>query len=337
MAEELKHVTSDDAKAFLLQNEEELKTSQNPSGVPKILHPDPENPDYKSLGRINVGKNVDYSSMPDVGWKTIPVENLPSQGKFYPDDVKITMRSASNKEVRHYSTIDEDDFLDVDDKLNFIVENCIKISSNSFQTRMSSKDLLEIDRFYLLLCVRDYTFPDNENKLKMNITCNRCGHNDQLEITRDRLNYFTLDPFLLERYDKAIGGFKIETKEGQKWNLFMPTIGTSTALKNIRRNRQNNNQSIDPFFFTYALLIFSDWRKINDVTYKDKEQDSHGWSNKKISVMNALAEKFKSSVDLNIKNQCTACGTEVASPFYFQGGWKALFLYDTESALADLV
>jgi hypothetical protein len=60
----------------------------------------------------NFGKAQSVSPGFDTGWKNLPVEILPSGGIFYPEGTKLAIRSAEVKEIRHFSTIDDDDRLD---------------------------------------------------------------------------------------------------------------------------------------------------------------------------------------------------------------------------------
>ena len=99
-----------------------------------------------------------------LGYHNIKVDTLPSGGMFYVKDAEISIRSAKVAEIRHFSTMDETNILDVDDKLNAILESCLRITSK--KKRLSFKDILEEDRFYLILAIRDLTFPEPENDQK---------------------------------------------------------------------------------------------------------------------------------------------------------------------------
>ena len=57
----------------------------------------------------------------------MPMEYLPSQGLFYPEGTKIQIRAASVKEIRHFSGIDDNDILDIDDKLNGVLDACTRV------------------------------------------------------------------------------------------------------------------------------------------------------------------------------------------------------------------
>jgi len=98
-------------------------------------------------------------------WKNIPIQNLPSGGIFYPDDTEITVRAASVGEIRHWSTIDESDALDIDDMLNFILEKCLRIKTKDNAAWLSWRDICDVDRMYLIFAIHEQTFPNKENIL----------------------------------------------------------------------------------------------------------------------------------------------------------------------------
>jgi hypothetical protein len=88
-----------------------------------------QNPQPTSLGKATslVVPEDAPSVVTDIGWIRIKPETLPSQGIFYPTGSEITIRAASAAEIRHWSTIDEEDILSMDDALNKIMEKCAKI------------------------------------------------------------------------------------------------------------------------------------------------------------------------------------------------------------------
>ena len=121
----------------------------------------------KGLGKVsmdNFGQSrPDKTSDEFLGWMVLDQSELPSKGKFYPNGCVIKIRSARAAEIRHFSTMDEENYIDMEEKLNHIVEMCTQITLND--KRLSYKDLLEEDRIVVLLSIRDLTFPEPENKL----------------------------------------------------------------------------------------------------------------------------------------------------------------------------
>ena len=124
--------------------------------------------DKSGLGRVNMdnfGPEIARPTDEVLGWHVLDLMDLPSQGKFYPEDCVIKIRSAKAAEIRHFSTMDENNYIDMEEKLNAIVESCAQMTAG--KSRMSYKDILEEDRIVLLLSIRDLTFPEPENKLML--------------------------------------------------------------------------------------------------------------------------------------------------------------------------
>ena len=110
--------------------------------------------DAKDLGKVDMDRFATQKAQDSnfhLGYHQIPIGSLPSSGMFYPVGTQIHIRAAKVAEIRNYSTIDETNILDVDDKLNAIVESCTKVSCD--KKVLSYKDLCEEDRFYLILSI----------------------------------------------------------------------------------------------------------------------------------------------------------------------------------------
>ena len=106
--------------------------------------------------------------MNGMGYLPINLEDLPTRGKFYPNGMKLFIRAATGGEIRHWSQSNEEELLDIDDSLNYILERCLSVK---VEGRIADyKDLCEIDRFYLILAIRDFTFIDGNNELMIKIT-----------------------------------------------------------------------------------------------------------------------------------------------------------------------
>ena len=95
------------------------------------------------------------------------MDHLPSRGHFYTQGTQIAIRAASVSEIRHWSTLDDADLNSVDDMLNYVIERCcqLKIPGSS----SSWRDIKDIDRFYIIFAIREFTFKDGENKIYVNV------------------------------------------------------------------------------------------------------------------------------------------------------------------------
>ena len=102
--------------------------------------------DKSGLGRVNMdnfGPEIARPTDEVLGWHVLDLEELPSQGKFYPADTVIKIRSAKAAEIRHFSTMDENNYIDMEDKLNSIVESCAQM--------MAGKSTMSVSYTHLTL------------------------------------------------------------------------------------------------------------------------------------------------------------------------------------------
>ena len=102
----------------------------------------------------------------NLGYLKIDVASLPTQGMFYPEGTEIRIRAARGEEIKHWSTMNDQDLnqlSQVDDILNYIIERCVSVKLPGIMGG-NWKDLKDVDRFYLLLAVREFTFLDGDNE-----------------------------------------------------------------------------------------------------------------------------------------------------------------------------
>jgi hypothetical protein len=279
----------------------------------------------KSLGKASSLIEEDAPSVVnDLGWVRVKPETLPSQGIFYPNGTEITIRAASAAEIRHWSTIDEEDILSMDDALNKIMERCSKIRfGNAFATY---KDVKEIDRFFIVFAIRELTFKKGENQLNISFNCNNCGKTDDRSIIKEMLSYYTPVPELQSRFNEEERCFHLKLTNGEEIKLSLPTLGTMNFIKNYVKEKIQNKQDYDKAFLKWAPFLFPDWRTLNEAAYNKKLQDSYAWGTDKISVLDWFVRQMQDTVKAEIKNECSVCGVEASAPINFRGGIKSLFL-----------
>ena len=293
-----------------------------------------------SLGKVDMNRASTYKEdiisgkVPDSGWKNLPLETLPSRGLFYPDGTVISIKQATVKEIRHFSTIDENDQIDGDDKINYVLESCCKIRMPN-NPRATWKDIQDIDRFFIIFCIRESTFIEGQNKLTMNIACNVCGNVDLIELNKDNLSFFNIDERLMKYYDPEEKTFIIRTKEGDVFPIYLPTMGIGIFIKNYVITKRQNREYFDKTFIKMAPFLFKDWRSLNESIYKAKDEETFNYGHKKLSIFSGILDIFAKSISTDIQHTCSSCSSEVSAPLDFQGGIRSLFLYtDIFSELA---
>jgi len=258
----------------------------------------------------------------DIGWKNVPLANLPSQGLFYPEGTEVAIRAASVAEIRHWSTIDENDALAIDDMLNFVIEKCCRTRMGGRPSNF--KDLKEIDRFYVIFAIRDFTFKNGENKLFTYIE-GEDGKEEKIEITKDVLTYFNPDEKLMEYYNNDMKCFVFPMKSGEVFECHFPSLGVMSFIKSYAKAKTQKNAKFDKAFLRYAPFLIPEWKGLTEKEYEKISQDSLEWSIKKISLMDKVTGMLAGSINPQIR-YITASGEEDTTPLSFRGGIKSLFL-----------
>jgi|LakMenEpi03Aug12_release.lakeMendotaPanAssembly.Ray.scaffolds.fasta_scaffold23738_4 hypothetical protein len=277
-----------------------------------------------NLGKVNMerftGERAEDADF-HLGYHLIPLLSLPSGGMFYPEGTQLSIRSAKVAEVRQFSTIDESNVLDIDDKLNEIVDSCTRIICTS--KRLSYKDLLEEDRFYVILSIRDLTFPEPESNLKIDHTSKK-GEKHDIEIKKEYFQYFKIPTELDKYYDSDRKSFMIETRSFGTIEMIPPAIGVMQKITSYIKEKQQKNIKIDQSVLQIIPYLHRDWRNFNDKTIFEFEMDLNGWSNKKYNLVYTLAEKMKVGIQPNMLVQLGDEEEEV--PISFRDGIKSLFV-----------
>jgi hypothetical protein len=223
-----------------------------------------ENQQDAGLGKVNMDRFKPAEAQDAnlaLGYHSVNVVNMPSGGMFYPNDIKINIRSANVSEIRHFSSIDETNVFDADEKLNYILESCSQITSD--KRRLSYKDILEEDRFYLILSIRDLTFPEPESNLTVDHV-DKKGNKHQIEIKKENFTYFKVPETLDKYYDEERKSFMIETKSFGTIEMRPPSIGVMQKMTAYIKDRQEKKEKIDQSVLQVMPYMVSEWRGFTD-------------------------------------------------------------------------
>lgn len=300
-------------------------------------------PDGPGLGKLKSG--VDESLIhgaADMYWKNLPIENMPTAGLFYPKGIEITFRAAELAEIRHWSTIDAGDMLDMDMKMNFILEKCVRVKGPNKEW-MSWEDLIEIDRFYVLFCIHEITFPNGENKLLVKFKCPpECkgdgSYRESVQLKSTMLNLLIIPDELMQYYSPEERCFvKVSQKLNETLRFYMPTIGVSKKIKDIIKDAQQEGDFVDVAFIRIAPYLVKDWRTLDVKALEKLRMDTFRWNRNKTMFINGIAEKLEKSVNLTVKKECPACHVELEAPIFFRKGFTIKNLFFISDSLDELV
>jgi hypothetical protein len=207
------------------QPKEEPKTITNLGNIRDNKSEDDEKYFEEEISRV--GRLRDYHN--------IPLDCLPSLGRFYPDNTQISIRAARVDEIREFSAIDENNPKDVIDKLTYMVSQCVKVYYGNVPG--SYRDLLNADRIVLILKIREITFLDGMSSIKLPVPANACETvgcktQDTVIFNSTKLNFNIPSPELEKYYDSVNKCYNVKTKSFGIITLYPPTIGVTSIITN---------------------------------------------------------------------------------------------------------
>ena len=270
---------------------------------------------------LRVNKLRDYHN--------IPLDCLPSLGRFYPDDTRISIRAARVDEIREFSAIDENDIKDVTDKLTYMVSQCVKVYYGNIPG--SYRDLLSADRIVLILKIREITFLDGMSSIKLPVPANACETigckpQDHIIFNSSKLNFTTPSPEIEKYYDSVNKCYNIRTKSFGVITLYPPTIGVTTIITNWIVEQAKEEKKFDAALTEILQYLIGNWRRLNNNSIFNTLGELSVWSTEKFALVYRLIEKINIGIEFELTDTCEACGGEITVPITFPDGYKSLFV-----------
>lgn len=290
----------------------------------------------KDIGKVDVSNTYDLNEDPEIkrineaiGYHNIPLSCLPSKGRYYPEDTRISIRAAKVGEIREFSTIDEKDVKDVTDKMTYILSQCTKVFYGNVPG--SYKDIIAADRIVIILKIRELTFVDGGSSIKIPVpsgACKTVGCHPQEHINFNTsvLKCSELDPLMEKYYDSAKKCYNVETKKFGTITLYPPNVGVSTAITDWVVQQQRENKKIEASLAEILQFVIKDWRGLSDKQIFAKLTELAGWTTEKFTLVYRLVEKINVGIEFDITTQCEQCGGEIKVPIRFPDGYKSLFV-----------
>ena len=259
----------------------------------------------------------------------VPLDCLPSLGRFYPDNTRISIRAAIVDEIREFSAIDETDIKDVTDKLTYMVSQCVKVYYGNVPG--SYRDLLAADRIVLVLKIRELTFLDGMSSIKLPVPANACETvgckpQDTITFNSTKLNFKTPSPEIEKYYDSVNKCYNVRTKSFGTITLFPPSIGVTSIISNWIVEQANESKKIDAALTEILQYLVGDWRKLNSKSIFNIMGELSTWSTEKFTLVIRLIEKINIGIEFELKERCETCGGEITVPITFPDGYKSLFI-----------
>jgi hypothetical protein len=309
---------------------------QQEEETPFVYPRTPEEPAEKprSLGKAESYKRVNAPTPNDLGWKNLPLDLLPSKGEFYPEGTRIAIKPAEVKEVRHFSTIDESDQLDINEKFNFILSRCCSI--RFLDDIGTYKDLAHEDRFFIVMAIKDISFPRGENRIILKVdrkNCKaeeagqQCPFQSGVELKSGILTHYKIPDVLKKYFVRETRSFIVTDPEsGRNIEFFIPTIGVKENIDKWKVHMERSKKEVDSAFFDIAPYIFRDWREMDNSIIEAKYREMDYWTVFQFSLMDQVAKELTFATKLRSEIECPVCGAEVTALVHFRKGIRSLFV-----------
>lgn len=271
------------------------------------------------MRQMNNGSDVHYRE--NLGYLKIPVESLPSQGMFYPSGVEISVRAARGEEIKHWSTMNDEDITQIsrtDDILNYMIERCCLVK---FPGRPGNawQDLKSVDRFYLLLAIKEFTFINGENQLMVPY-----GDGKDIPVTKEMIDFIHIPEEVSEFYSIEEKCF-VFTIGGNTIKMYIPSLGVNAWLKNYAMNKNNNKEPFDQDFLNFAPMLIKDYKNLSQRAYEDFVSETQMWGVDEWSIVSYVVNLLSSATEPKIK-YVDEGGDEKEIPLSFRGGIRSIFV-----------
>jgi hypothetical protein len=316
-------------KSALLQESQNSQENQNPNPNQNIS---PEAP----LGTVKPAEVV-HAEMLDqyrqegqqLGFRNMPVASLPSKGDYYPIDCKIEFRALTLEEVKYYSSMDENDVFDVNDKIYSVLGKGVRVWKNG--KRGSYRDLSETDKIYMLFALRDLTMQQHKREMQLTqvVQCKNCPEKTKINLSNDIFGYYQLSDGMRKWYSELERCFVVEHhKIGNPLKIYVPTIGVVDAINNLVKQKEIEKRKgeggyYDKTFVMFLQFLVPSWEMVNDTFFTRMYTEYTNWSYDRHQAMAEAAEKINLGIKPSIDVTCSG-GHVTNAKIRFRKGFRSI-------------
>ena len=269
----------------------------------------------------------------NIGYLDYDPSNLYTKGMYNEADLRIEFRAATLEEVKHFSTINEEDPMDASEKVRQILNKCYNVYENG--KKISVDTLKEPDKIFLLFNLRDVTMAKHQraNKLLQSVVCNKCGHENQKEIDHNAFSFYEIEDKFMKYYDENERCFIVPIPEsGKSVKAYMPSIGVVYKTQKFiydseLKKQKGQNVFYDPNFLIFYQFMTKNHHNITDKNIEVEYGRFKSWDYDFHMVFDKLTHGINLGVKPTLSFPCenTNCKELIQTPLRFQGGIRSIF------------
>lgn len=274
------------------------------------------------IPHINQPK-VDNARITDLQFFNFDVRELPC-GIFYPVGSVIMVRPAQVREIQSYSMVDNDNFYDVVEKMNDILQACVRIKYSD-GTMGSFLDIKDQDRLFLIFLVRELTFQQG-NSLSVNVKCT-CGNEVALELKRENFSFHEIDEKLNKYFSASSRSYIFNTVNGKEFELMPPNIGLQKSFTDYILKENNEKRPPNMSFLKIIPFMLAGKNSISYEGIKAKLRDFEDpmiMDDISFQFLNSAVSKMTFGIK-ELKKKCL-CGAEVHTEMQFPDRASGIFI-----------
>ncbi len=263
---------------------------------------------------------VENTRVTDLQYFNFDIRELPC-GEFYPAGTLFMVRPAQVREIQSYSMVDDQNFYDIVEKMNDMLQSCVRVKYSDGKIG-SYLDIKDQDRLFLVFLIRELTFQQG-NALSINAKCT-CGTETTIELTRANFEFHKIDEKLAKFYNRNTGSYHFKTVNGKSFELTPPNIGLQKAFTEYIMKENNEKRNPNLAFLKIIPFMLNGRTSITYEGIKAKLSEFEGMDDISFQFLNAAVGKMTFGIK-ELKKTCT-CGEEVRTDMQFPNGASGIFV-----------
>jgi hypothetical protein len=279
------------------------------------------NPAQNMIDQSPSKQTVDSTRTTDLQYFNYDVKDLPC-GKFYPSGTLLMIRPAQVKEIQAYSMVDDNNFYDIVEKMNDMLQACVRVKYTNGNIA-SYLDVKDQDRLFLVFVIRELTFQSG-NSLGVSVKCT-CGAENQVELIRTNFKFHEYDTRIDKFYNKSKNSFVFKTINNKEFELTPPNIGIQKSFTDYIIRENNENKTPNLSFLKIIPFMLEGRTSITYEGIKSKLQEFEQLDDVSFQFLNGAVSKMTFGIK-DLSKSCSSCGVEVRTEMQFPNGASGIFV-----------
>jgi hypothetical protein len=276
------------------------------------------NPAQSMVNQMVTKQEVDSTRTTDLQYFNFDVKDLPC-GKFYPAGTMLMIRAAQVKEIQAYSMVDDNNFYDIVEKMNDMLQACVRVKYSNGNIA-SYLDIKDQDRLYLIFTIRELTFQSGNS---LAVSVQTPSGDVQLELKRENFKLHEIDSKIDKYFNKSKNCYLFKTINGKEFELTPPNIGIQKAFTDYIIKENNENRTPNLAFLKIIPFMLGDRTSITYEGIKAKLSEFEQMDDISFQFLNAAIGKMTFGIKELYK---VIDGQEVRAEMQFPNGASGVFV-----------